>query len=356
MPLQILNFPIVSNPFPGSAILSITNDNTETGLRSCTWSLKDQGGYVIGWRQYTNNLTVITNTPFVGPIQIMQALIAQGGVLSQTYAFPVKEYTPSIGGNPIGTIPTEEDPGSFVQSVTMTQSAEDAMQWKVTINYAPFDVPHEMGTSQVQNGSFEPTEEKPTVEWSSVKYNTYYPQDINGNPFVNTVGDPLENPPAREESRQSLLFERNEPTYQDSYAQTFRDSVNSDQFLGFDVGQAKCRDITGKRIYSADYGYYWKVRYEFEFRIATFTNSDGTTTTYGWEEVILNAGYRQLDPTTGNPVQIIISGSPISQPVALTKAGKYDPTADPYYLTFQNYPSQTFGNLNIPPEILTENQ
>ncbi len=131
--------------------------------------------------------------------------------------------------------------------------------------------------------------------------------------------------------------------------------------------QAKCKNINGKRIYSSDYGYYWRVTYEFEFRVANFIASDGTVTTYGFQEVILNAGLRKLTGAGPNfvPAQILVNGTPITNPVALTQSGvplnstwalAQSANPQPYYIIFQNYPAQDFASLNIPPDLLTVNQ
>jgi hypothetical protein len=361
MPLSLLYGPSVVSPY--GAIVEVRNAKT-SGSQGMDWSFEQFGGWYQGNRKYTNTLRVITNDPRVGPIQIQQFILGMGVLQGSYYQFPLTEYINGALSNPAGGI-TEQDTGSFCQTVTIKPETSDGKQWLATFSYSALNIYHEYGSSEAQNGSINPLESAPVVKWSGVIYEITYPQDANGVPFLNTVGDPFENPPKVEEARQSLSFVRNEATYNDNYAQQFRMSLNSDVFLGFQPLQAKCKNIDGERIYSSDYGYYWRVSYEFEFRIAYFYSpSTQQTTTYGFQEIVLNAGLRKL-LSNGTLSQILVDGTPITNPVALTKDGvplnstwaqSASSNPNPYYLIFQNYPTQAFAQLNIPPNILTQNQ
>jgi hypothetical protein len=345
-----------SVPNPVGTVTQIVNAK-QTGAQGMHWSFQQTGGWYQANRQYTNTLRVFTSSPFVGPIQVQQAVLGIGCVQGAYYRFPLPELNPPTAELTPPTSPTEIDTGSFAQTIEIKQDADDARQWIVTIQYSSFDVAHEFGSSNTQNGSINPLEMAPEVHWSSAKFDSVYPTDLTGQPFRNTVGDPLENPPPREESRQVLNFTRNEAIYIESWAQQYRDSCNSDTFLGFSPYQVKCKDIQGKRIYTADYGYFWQVTYEFEFRIVNIVNQDGSVTTYGFEDLVLNTGLRKLGDD-GKPAQITIGGSLITSPILLDQDGKpiTDPTVSPVYLVFRNYSTNPFAFLNIPDDILTTNQ
>jgi hypothetical protein len=356
MSLIIINLPKVV----ASAGTIVSCVNAKPPGPSMRWSYEQQGGWWIGARRYKLCLLITTSSPLVGPIAIQNYLAGIAAIQGSTYQFPLPELnSPNLPG-PI----TETDTGSFLQDVNIDQAADDqsGRLWLVTLNYGPFDINHELGTSQQQNGSNNPIESAPQVKWSGAKYEVSYPQDVNGQPFLNTVGDPLENPPKREESRQQLSYIANSPTYDDNWAQAYRDAVNGDVFLGFAPNQVKCKNIEGDRQYTADYGYYWRVSFEFEFRVQTFTDSSGNQTIYGFEDLVLNAGLRQLN-TNGALTQIIVNGIPVTNPVPLTKAGlplnftwSQNNNPNPYFLVFMQYRQQTFANLNINQAILTQNQ
>jgi hypothetical protein len=155
----------------------------------------------------------------------------------------------------------------------------------------------------------------------------------------------LLDPPSTEETRPTLTFIRNESTFNDDYASQFKDTVNSDVFLGYPPNTAKCGDIKGERAYDADWGDYFKVRYEFEFR----DDDDG----YGYTHLVRNAGYRQLVGGSGSPVNVVdANGSTVTDAVPLRENGSYDPSAEPYYLQFALFPAVEFSALNIPDDVL----
>jgi hypothetical protein len=167
-------------------------------------------------------------------------------------------------------------------------------------------------------------------------------------PFLNTIGDPLLDPPETEETRPVLTLTRNETNYNEAYAGSFKDTVNADVFLGYPRNTVKCKSIKGERIYTADWGYYWRVVYQFEFRDDDDDN--------GYTELVINAGYRQLSGGTGLPVQITIAGKDITDAVGLQKDGQYTPGADPYFIDFKLFPEVDFDQLNIPQDIFDANQ
>jgi len=365
MGLILLSYPSVVN---SQGVITECRNVQAPGSQGLDWTYEQIGGWWQGGRHYTNTLRVTTNSAYVGPIQIQQFLIGINAVQGSYYRFPLPEY----GGNaqfPL-TYPgiTEQDTGSFLHTIRIKQETEDGKQWLCTFEYGPFDVQHEIGISQAQSGSANPLDMAPEATWSSAKFERSTPTDVNGSYFINTVGDPLENPPKREESTQVLQFSRNEATYNEQYAQSYRDTTNQDPFLGFQPNQVKCNDINAKRVYTADYGYYWQVNYEFAFRVIVYTFPDGTTYTQGWEELVLNAGFQYYNTTTMKVTKILDpSGAPVSAPIALTTDGQplnptWEPGAapgtnpQPVYLVFQQYPMSTFANLNIPQDVLTANQ
>ena len=194
MPLTFLGGPSVVAPI--GSILSIVNAK-QSGAQGMNWAFEQQSGWFQAQRKYVNTLRVITNSPYVGPIQIQQFILGIGCVQGATYRFPLPEYN-----NPelmVGVAATEVDTGSFCQTITVAQDGEDGKQWLVTLNYSSFSVNHEYGSSEVQNGSINPLESAAEAHWSSAKYEVFYPTDLNGKPYVNAAGDPLENPPPTEE-------------------------------------------------------------------------------------------------------------------------------------------------------------
>lgn len=287
-------------------------------------------------RSYVNRLKISTPTQYVGPVQILLALPVKIG---DTYKFPLAASSVS-----------ETDTGSFVQSINLDfeDGGPNGATWIATITYEPFDVNHELGTSDISDGLINPMDRYPEVFWSNAKYKRSKPEDVSDppKPFINTAGDPLLDPPEFEETRPCLKFVRNESIFNDDYASLFKDATNSDVFLGYPPNTVKCKDIMGERVYDPDWGNYFRVTYEFEFR-----DDDDTR---GYTELIHSLGYRQKVGGTGPPVQIKDpNGQLITDAVGLKQDGSYVPGADPYFIEFTLLPSIEFAGLNIPDDVLT---
>lgn len=329
MNLQPINFPSVL-----SAVAIQVSDDYVPGSRSGEWSIDETRLN----RTYTLRLKAFASGK-CGPLQVIQAVGLQIGSSYQC---------PYLGS-------TENDTGSYLQSIKATNETEDGLQWAVELQYSPFDVWSLLGNSDIQQGLINPLDRAYEVYWGEpAKYMKRKPYDESGpdeetgepgQPYVNTVGDPLLDPPATEETRPVLFVVRNESTYNDAYASQFKDAVNNDVFLDFPPNTVKCRDITGKRYWDPDWGWFFTVTYQFEFDY----DDDGEGFTY----LALNAGYRQLVNGTGSPVNITdANGQQVTDAVPLQENGSYDPKGEPYFIPFQEFPSVDFEGLNIPQDLL----
>lgn len=326
-------------PVFGPSILTpsivAAEDTLERGSRSASWAVDDTRCN----RTYTNKVKVVTANRYVGPLQVLGAV---GVKLGQTYRFPL-----------IASAATEIDTGSFVQSIRAESDSDDNLQWIVSIEYGPFDVVHQLGTSDISQGIICPTDRVPEVWWESAKYERYKTEDESidpntgqGTPFLNAVGDPLLDPPPTEETRPVINIARNEASYVEAWAAQFKDTVNDGEFLGYPPNTVKCKDIKPERFYDPDWGYYFRVVYQFEIR----DDDDGN----GFTHLSLNAGYRQLKG--GKRINVVDdNGQQVTDAVPLQQDGSYKSGGDPYYLEFQIFPSADFSQLNIPDNILTLN-
>lgn len=331
MYLQPVNYPTIY----ASGTISACEDYAP-GSRSGSWSVDE----VRCNRVYSSKIKVYCSSKYTGPVAIVSSLGLQ---LGQPYQFPI-----------YAAAPTESDSGSFLQSIKADQdtehSANGSIQWTVSLEYAPFDIVHQLGVSDIAQGIICPTDAVPEVLFDQAKYRRAKTEDEStpALPYINTVGDPLLDTPETEETRPVLIITRNEATYNDAYASQYKDTVNSDEFLGFPPNTVKCADIKPERIYDPDWGYYFRVTYRFEFR----DDDDGN----GYSQLILNAGYRQLVDGEGEPTNVVDgSGNQVTDAVALQKNGSYQPSAEPYFLEFNEFPAMPFADLAIPDDILSVN-
>lgn len=319
-----------------SSILSINDD---TGPDSCSgeWAT-DQ---VRINRTYTNRLKVEAANRYVGPA----AIIAATGVkIGDTYKFPL-----------FSAAATETDTGSFVQSIKPSRSSEHSsngqVQWTVTIDYGPWDTVFFQGSGYLSTGQIDPTARILEVYWDSAKYEVSRPYDFSEpkpKPYVNTVNEALIDPPKFEETRPVLKIVRRESFYNEAYVISFQDTVNQDVFLGCPPNTVKCRDIKGEREYDPDWGLYWVVTYEFEFRV----DAKGD----GFKQLIINMGYRYKDNLSGKIINATDEqGQQATDPVLIDEDGfKVSAGNDPYNLEFVEFPPSDFSQLNIPQDILDQ--
>ena len=301
-------------------------------------------------RSYSIQLKLFTTDKYAGAVQAIAA-ISNIVTIGQPYQFPV--FSP-------GENLRENDTGSFLQSIRVRRTSEPDtegnIQWSATLSYAPFDVNHQLGSSRLNMGLIDPLDRYPEVICNDAKYERYKPYDETPPdpedesaggplPFVNTVGQPLLDPPKTEETRPTIRFIRNESIYNDDYAAQFKDSVNSDVFLGYPPNSVKTSSIANERIYDPDWGNYFRITYDFEMR----DDDDGK----GYTLEVLNAGYQQLVNGSGVPVNVVDGdGNTVTDAVPLQKNGAYVPGADPVYLQFQEFAAIAFEGLNIPQDIL----
>lgn len=312
--------------------------NDDTGPDSCPgeWAT-DQ---VRINRTYTNRLKVEASNKWSGPIAVVKAT---GIKIGDTYRFPL-----------FSGATTEYDTGSFVQSIKPTPSSEhgnSGRQWIVTIDYGPWDTVFYQGSGYLSTGQIDPTARVLDVYWDSAKYEVSRPYDFSAPKpkwYVNTVNDALIDTPKFEETRPVLKIVRRESFYDEAYATSFQDTVNQDVFLYCPPNTVKCRDIKGERQYDPDWGYYWIVTYEFEFRV----DAKGD----GFKQLIVNMGYRYKDNLTGKIINAVDDkGQPATDAVLLDENGfKVGSGNDPYNLEFVEFPPSDFGQLNIPQDILSQ--
>jgi len=287
-------------------------------------------------RTYSTRIKVELRTQYVGPAQV----IAFTGVkIGDTYKFPL--YASS---------PTEIDTGSFVQSIKSSRNSEHdpsgGVQWIVDVEYGPFDVIYWLGSAYLSTGQVDPTAQVSRVFWESAKYKVSRPYDFSDTPkyYVNSINDPLVDPPQFEETRPVLIIERWEATYNPAYATSFQDTVNGGVFLNCPPNTVKCRDIKGEEYYDPDWGNFWKTRAEFEFRV----DAKGD----GFKQLITNMGYKYKD-SNGKIVNAVDEqGQQVTDAVLLNKDGtRLASTANPYLLEFVEFPPSDFDQLNIPDNI-----
>jgi hypothetical protein len=304
--------------------------------REAAWSIR-------GGRTYTVDLDVTTDDDAIGP----RAVIL--GVCSTLSLYPASPYR-----FPLTTTATETDPASFLQSARC-RTNEEGLQHTVTLEFGPFDASIEgaaVGAS-VNVWVMSPFEQRPAVKWGSRSEDFAVTHDRDGEPILNTVGDPFDPPIQVPVSTPVAVVTRVLKSFDPDWIAVFKDAVNDDTWLGFPAESVLCQDITAEPFYDADWGWLWTVTMEFAFRPSRVDmTAHGIVIDPGWAVQVLNAGLRAKLPG-GGVGQVLIDNAPISSPVALKADGTYDSTADPYYLSFNVRRTADFDLLDLPSDLFT---
>lgn len=222
----------------------------------------------------------------------------------------------------------------FVKSIDV-QQGDGPYIYEVTANYISIENPLDL---------------EPEIEWGKAVSNVEIDRDINGDPILNSAGQSPD-PPITEEF-EDLVFRmtRNENYFNALLAHEYKGAVNSDIFLGFDPGFAKCIEISGTRARVADL-VYWKVRYEIHFRLS---NPIPGTPKIGWIRRLLDEGRIEKTGTAGDGTPELLQnkdqeGTVLSEPVLLDGEGKKLADGSPaVYLEFETRRKLPFETLNLP--------
>lgn len=274
-------------------------------------------------RTYKRKFRVETDSRDDGPVTIR---------LATTGAPPVP-LVPRIGSKYFVTS-TEQDAGSFCSNVAT--DFEDltplGLSWILTFDYAPFDF------SLFGN---DPTAWPILITFGSAKYERIVTVDQDGNPILNSAGDPFESPVTIDESRSIITVQRNELVkyvegtggFNPLLAELYRDTVNNELWNGFEAKTVKCSSITtGAPQYDSNNEvWYYQVTYVFEI------DRDA------WTKRLLDQGYNVISAGVRKPY--LLGGQKPEEPILLNGSGAF--TTTPHFLSYEGYPLRDFSIFNL---------
>ena len=235
----------------------------------------------------------------------------------------------------------EVDAGSFISDVEYTCESAGAnpehSTWIVKATYSPYDS-NTFGS--------DPTLWPIRVTYGSKSYEKNVEEDQSGNPVRNSAGDRFETPVTVDDSRDMITVVRNElvATFDPTFPSTYRDTINSASWNGYDTHTVKCTSITSSdpQYDSSNQVWYYTITYVFEIMY-----EDPDESPNGWAKYILDQGYQALDGS-GNKGLIQLKGQPASDPQLLDGSGHALASGgDPVFTTFNVYREKNFAAFNI---------
>ena len=175
--------------------------------------------------------------------------------------------------------------------------------------------------------------------------------DVDGQPIVNVLGDPIDPPLTDTEARETLVMEWLVlgddwlSVYVDF--RVYRNRVNSAEFKGAPIGCLLCvdLDVLETRLPRKGGQLWFRIIAKFEYREpqTLFGETPDEVTYPGWQEVVLNRGRRaKYFPVEGDPafeIRVVVDsrGNQVPDPILLTEIGTpHDPEVwgAPHILTF----------------------
>ncbi len=294
------------------------------------------GWSVDGGRTYSLQVRVVTNDVNIGA---RAAMLACNVDVGSPYRFPLVE-------------PTEWDFGSTLTGISAEKEAEDGLSYLVTMDFGQFKATEEAGAQEDNTFVVNPLNAPPTVRWSSETYEVACTHTRDGKLIANVNKDPFDPPLARPQTIPLATVTRTLAFFDPAWIANYQGCINGLDWQGFPAGTVMLKEIAADKTFSTDFGWLWEQTLVFACKPIRYAEDGTTLIEAGWAEMVLNTGLREKK--AGKIKQVIIDGSPVSSPVALTSKGEYDPDSDDQgYLIFDILPTLDYSVLGLPDNLFS---
>ena len=201
--------------------------------------------------------------------------------------------------------------------------------WDVSLRYSTLAPP-------TVNNSDDPTQQRVKRSWQTSEHTMYTFKDRNGKMIKNSAKQPFDGGVPVTLELPTLVYERNESTFNGTWATQWSNSINQYTYSGASPKTLKLK-ISATEQFEGDY-HFWSVRYEMAYL------------PIGWQPQPLNAGLTQL--VSDNLVACYDSNKvEVSSPVPLDSAGKQIEQASlpdaAYFIEVDWFPQTNFSGLGL---------
>lgn len=224
-------------------------------------------------------------------------------------------------------------PGTIsVWCVSASPQKVSPIMWIVSVAWAG-----EFGPAGPEDN---PLNMPPRIDWTDAETDEAINQDYNGNAIVTANGEAIEGV-TKKIADQVVTIQRNYASFSPAATAAYRDSVNSDVFLGFPAGTARLVRFSAKLI-NGDSNSYWDVTASIQFRFPY-----NTTPRKAWWKRILHQGYQEK--RDGKIVRALDDDNePAVKPVLLKEDGTREKNKDnAIYLELQVYGELPYNALGL---------
>lgn len=241
---------------------------------------------------------------------------------------------------------SEFDLGARARNIDVVQDTLYPLRWEVTVSYDSISIdptkiatPNQTSGSSQGGGAKSPEQKPPQYSWDFTRQARAISKDLDGKAILNSAGDPFDPPIEIDDCRPILTVEQTLLTFDVNLAMQYYDTVNSDTFLGFSPGQAKCNGRKGTSRFEEN-KFVWTVTTEIHFRRDNWIPLE-----------IIDRGFHYLDGTP--PKKILFrdptDDQPMATPQLLNGNGGIGPIAgtDAQFQQFRVFQSLPFAALGL---------
>lgn len=241
------------------------------------------------------------------------------------------------------------DSNMYVRDISV-EPFEGPLSFRVTCSYSS------LGTGGSQ-GAGSPLEAEPEVRWGFAVTSEQCDRAIarvesggriENIAITNSANQSFDPPISKDIFDLTLRFVRNEENFNPADALNYIGHVNSGTFFGAEAGMVMCTAIEAEKIYDDEFGDYYRVTYEFQFRLEEVLGKK-----YGWLRRILDEGQYekvgenadgtdQYEPVRDEDSQAMVVPIKLDGDGGIKKADVED-----VFLVYQLYPEADFSSLNI---------
>lgn len=180
----------------------------------------------------------------------------------------------------------------------------------------------------------------PRIDWDDVETEEEVDEDFDGNPIVTVNNEPIVGV-KRPIPDQTVTIRRNMPFFSPWIQAVYRQSVNSDAFLGWPPGTGRLTKLSASSVFDVNFGY-WEVTAVVQFRYPY-----RTTPAKAWYKRVRHEGYYAK---YGTSIIRAVDGAkqPVTKPILLAANGTPLPAGQPaVWLEFKIFNSLPFNALGL---------
>jgi len=249
-----------------------------------------------------------------------------------------------LGSNPLPSYGDALESGSPLVVRNYDIQESDDGNWEVVVTYRPRD-PLDFDD---ETETIKAPEERPAkLSWSYIERAVVREQDIEGNAYKNSAGDPLDQPPMFIIPVLVVSVTQYQEAFNPATLMDYVGATNSALFLGAAADTLRMKPASATREFVPGYfdeegewqpgTFYYNVTYQFEYNPEQ------------WQPVdIADRGPRVLN-ANGDPILVTDANGVATGKTVYLDGGRNAkaPGADVHYLQFRPFRQMDFNNLNL---------